>query len=279
MALTGTQTIDVDQIIDQGLEYEGVTFASRPAALRQLLLVREIVAAMPAASQIIGLDVGSKYADLTTMLNAHQIRCVRVDIENRPSAGEFMLADGEALPLRDESVDFVVLSHVMAHAPKIHEFMSEMARVLKPGAKIFILQSNRFGWWKFWGYYLRRNDRRYHWRTFDSWSLRSTLADHGLRVDSMFAPYYFYLHSKVSGFFYWLDRRLERRVPNLVSTQWLVIAHKTQEGRSESFPGIAPPPFARVALTGFAIVQALAVKAMEIALVRVLRRGPVGEQT
>jgi ubiquinone/menaquinone biosynthesis C-methylase UbiE len=279
MAPTETPTIDVDEIIGRGLEYQGVTFASRPAALRQLLLLREIVANIEPGPGVIGIDVGSKYGDLSTMLAAHEIRCVRVDIEDRPSQGEFVLADGEALPLRDGSVDFVVLSHVMAHAPKIQAFMGEMARVLKPGAKIFILQSNRFGWWKFWGYYIRRNDRIYHWRTFDMWSLRRTLADQGLRIDSMFAPYYFYLHSKVSRVFYWLDRRLEHRVPNAVSTQWLVMAHKALQGEDVCSGGLTPPPFARVVLTGFATMQALFVKAMELALVRVLRRGSVGEQT
>ena len=154
-----------------------------------------------------------------------------------------------------------------------------MARVLKPGAKIFILQSNRFGWWKFWGYYLRRNDRIYHWRTFDVWSLRRTLADHGLTVDFMFAPYYFYLHSKVSRLFYWLDRRLEHRVPNVVSTQWLVMGHKALLDEAVGARGTSPPPFARAVLTGFATLQAVGVKAMELALVRVLKRGAVDEQT
>ena len=279
MTVQATPLPDLDEILRRTpLEYCGVGFPTKPAALRHLILVREILDRMGPAEPVIGLDVGSKYDDLGHMLGAHGIRCVRIDVESRPSDGEFILADGEALPLNDASVDFIVLSHVMAHAPRLQVFMAEMSRVLKPAGKLFVLQSNALGWWKFWGYYLRRNDRKYHWRTFNVWSIRRCLAENRLLVDTMFSPYYFYLHGKVSDLFFRIDRRLEKRVPNVLATQWVVVAHKAQAGQEVPIPA-SPPRMAIPALMLLATGQALVVKAVELFLVKVLRRASVGETT
>ena len=81
-------SIDIDEILDKGLQYQGVHFASKPAALRQLVLVRDILDALPEGDWVTGVDIGSKYDDLGQMLKAHNVRCTRVDIENRPGDGE-----------------------------------------------------------------------------------------------------------------------------------------------------------------------------------------------
>ena len=155
--------LDIDRITETSSPlFNGVQFASKPAALRQLLVAEEILAHMTTQEAAIGVDIGSKYADLTKILGAYSLRCMRLDVEIRDRHGEFVLGNGECMPFRDGSLDYVVLSHVLAHVEDLEAFLSEIERILKPGGMAFILQSNRYGWWKFWSYYLRRNDRRVH---------------------------------------------------------------------------------------------------------------------
>ena len=268
----GSPLLDIDTITAQDAPgFAGVTFDSKPAALRQLLIVKEIVEAFPALDGLIGLDIGSKFADLSTMLRAYGIRTVRLDTERRESSDEFLVADGERMPFSTACFDFGVLAHVMAHVDNIESLLSEAGRIIRPGGKLFILQANRFGWWKFWGYYLRRNDRRSHRRTFALWDIRNALARHGFRIDKLYPPYYFYLHSKMSDLFYRVDRRFGPRVPNLIATQWVVVASRVPE--TELPLPLIPVPnvVAQGALTSFAFAQALGVKAMELGL-RALRR-------
>ncbi len=47
--------------------------------------------------------------------------------------------DGEKLLFRDESFDYVVLSHVIAVVKDPDRLIGEVLRVLKPGGKVFIL--------------------------------------------------------------------------------------------------------------------------------------------
>ena len=272
-------TINIDEILNKDLQYEGIQFASKPAALRQLVLVRDILDALPSGDWLTGVDIGSKYDDLGHMLKAHGVRCTRVDIENRPGDGEFVLGDGESLPFSDNSVGFVVLSHVMAHVEHLDRMMCEVSRILIPGGRIFILQSNRYGWWKFWGYYLRRNDRVVHWRTIDAWGMRRWLADAGLSGEKMYAPYHFYLHSKLSKVCYKLDRFLEGRVPKAVATQWVVRGKKPAVGEPLPQKGRTLTPPETLGLIFVATIQALGLKALELGL-RFLKGGrSVSEQT
>ena len=62
----------------------------------------------------------------------------------------------------------------------LDSFMKELHRVLKPNGLHFILQNNRYGWWKYWGYYLKRNDRKYHFRTFSIWDIKRVLKKNGV---------------------------------------------------------------------------------------------------
>ena len=180
--------LDIDRITAPAEPvFADVSFRTRPAALRQLLLLREIVANFDQTRTTMGLDIGSKQADLTRMLGSFGLRCVRLDIEGRDDPEGFMLADGERMPFRDGAFDYLV----MAHVEHVDRLLSECRRILKPGGKVFILQANRYGWWKFWRYYLRRKYRKYHWRTFDILDIRHQLASHGIQIRKMFGPYHF----------------------------------------------------------------------------------------
>ena len=266
--------LDIDGITrDEKPSFQGVDFDSRPAALRQLLLVQEIIESFPDAKKVVGLDIGSKYPDLSTMLAGYDVTTVRLDTEWRHNTDLFVVADGQRSPFRSGAFDFAVLSHVMAHVDDIDALIAEAHRIIKPGGTLFIMQNNRYGWWKFWGYYIKRNDRRSHKRTFAEWDMRDVLARNGFTVDRMYPPYYFYLHSKLSRFFYRLDRGLGRKVPNVIATQWVVAARRTRDGDPAPLRSPEPALAVRAAITSFAFVQAIAVKAIELSLRAVHRPG------
>jgi SAM-dependent methyltransferase len=253
-------SIDIDAVIHgQRPSYGGVTFASRPAALRQLVILREIVNRIPEGG--VGMDVGSKYADLSRLLEGFGVRCVRLDVQTREDRRDLLLGNGHHLPFNDASFDFVVLSHVLAHVDDVATFMAEIRRVVKPGGRLIVVQSNRYGWWKFWGYYIRRNDRLVHYRTFDVWGLEKTLSSNSFSIERIFAPYHFYLHAKDWNFMYWLDRRLEGRVPKALATQWLVVG-KRQVGEVASPELVSRWPLPLMLV--FAPLQAVALKATEV---------------
>jgi SAM-dependent methyltransferase len=267
-------TLDIDAITeDEKPTFQGIDFDSRPAALRQLLLVQEIIEEFPDATKVVGLDIGSKYPDLSTMLDRYDVKTVRLDTEWRRNTDRFVVADGQRSPFQTGAFDFAVLSHVMAHVDDIDALIEEARRIIRPGGTLFIMQNNKYGWWKFWGYYLKRNDRRAHQRTFAEWDMRDVLARHGFAVDHMYPPYYFYLHSKLSKLFYRIDRHFGGKVPNVIATQWVVAARRVADDAPA--PTRVPPPNigVRALLIAFAVGQAVGVKAIEIGLRTIHRPG------
>jgi|GEM_PF-3145607 SAM-dependent methyltransferase len=258
--------------------YGGVTFASKPAALRQLQMVREIATRLGDTPGAIGLEVGAKLGDLSSLLDGFGIRCIRLDVQDREDRRGLILGDGQQLPFRTACLDFVVLSNVLAHVDDVEAFVAETKRTVKPGGHLFILQSNRWGWWKFWGYYMRRNDRAIHLRTFDLWGLKELLGSNSFTVERMFAPYHFYLQAKNWDALFRLDRRLEGRVPLAVATAWMVVARRAQHPVTR--PGLAsrwPLPLVALA-TPF---HSIALKFLDVAIRAVLNatgKTPAGEE-
>lgn len=81
------------------------------------------------------LDVGAKrdneehYRTLSSSIDAY------VSIDPSPVGELDLVGDGRALPVRDETVDAIILSEVIEHIPieELPGFLREMRRVLKPG--------------------------------------------------------------------------------------------------------------------------------------------------
>ena len=128
---------------------------------------------------------------------------------------------------------------------------------------LIILQNNRYGWWKYCGYYIRGNDRALHYRTFSLWDIKELLRDNEMKIEEMNSPYYFYLHSKFSDLCFKFDRNFGHLIPNWLATQWLVVATKPEKALKYSSP-IKIPFFIRLILEPLAFFHAIFLKKLEL---------------
>jgi 2-polyprenyl-6-hydroxyphenyl methylase/3-demethylubiquinone-9 3-methyltransferase len=64
--------------------------------------------------------------------------------------GQFLIGDARNLPLPDDVADYALLADVLDHIPDYDKALTEAARVLKPGGKLYINTINRsFRSWLF----------------------------------------------------------------------------------------------------------------------------------
>lgn len=82
---------------------------------------------------------------------AHAIG-VDIDVPGLARASErfgnkvlFLCADGERLPLPDESADVIVFNHIYEHVVDPFKVMADMRRVLKPGGMMYLGLGNKLG--------------------------------------------------------------------------------------------------------------------------------------
>lgn len=67
---------------------------------------------------------------------------ILADREGPRSYPTFVQADAEALPFATESIDTLILPHVLEFVPDRHQVLREVERVLKPEGRLFILGLN-----------------------------------------------------------------------------------------------------------------------------------------
>lgn len=63
-----------------------------------------------------------------------------ISVDIVPSAWVDIVADGQSLPLRDDSVDNLVMLDVLHHIPRPIAFLKEAARVLSAGGRVVMLE-------------------------------------------------------------------------------------------------------------------------------------------
>jgi SAM-dependent methyltransferase len=120
------------------------------------------------------LDVGCGTMPYRSMFVARGARYVGADIDGAPD----ILIDAQgALPLADESVDFVVSFQVLEHVRNVPAYLSMARRVLRKDGRMFLSTHG------VWPYHPHPTD---YWRWTQD-GLRVTLEDAGFRVHKMTA--------------------------------------------------------------------------------------------
>lgn len=81
--------------------------------------------------------------------------------EQNLSGISWELSDIQMLPFRDETFDTVFSCETVEHVPEPARAVEELARVLKPGGRLFLTTPNYFGVYGLYRAYLRLVGRRY----------------------------------------------------------------------------------------------------------------------
>jgi ubiquinone/menaquinone biosynthesis C-methylase UbiE len=84
---------------------------------------------------VVGVDLSSSAIDLA-----------RTNFKQQKLAGDFHVADGEALPFEDNSFDLVFAHGVVQYTVNPKRLVEECRRVLKPGGEAIFQVYNRVSW-------------------------------------------------------------------------------------------------------------------------------------
>lgn len=126
--------------------------AGRRAKAAKIVAVLEHWLGADDLSGLTLLDVGSSTGFIADELHRTGARVIGLDIDQpglaasrtRLSAEVLLLcAEGERLPLADDSVDLVVFNHIYEHVLDPAAVMRELTRVLAPGGAMFLGFDNR----------------------------------------------------------------------------------------------------------------------------------------
>ncbi len=98
----------------------------------------------------------------------------------------------DALPIESDSVDVVVLHHILEFEHNPHEVLREVDRILVPEGHVVILGFNPWSWWGFRRFLRRRSGPPWCGRFRSAWRMRDWLAllgfDHELSRWFFFRP-------------------------------------------------------------------------------------------
>lgn len=127
------------------------------------------------AVQITGrtLDVGCGSKPYVSLYNSDEYVGLEIDSpDNRAKKNADYFYDGEIFPFPDASFDSLVANEVFEHVFNPAQFLSETARVLKPGGTV--LMTMPFVW--------DEHEQPYDFARYSSFGIRSLLEKHGFSV-------------------------------------------------------------------------------------------------
>jgi SAM-dependent methyltransferase len=119
------------------------------------------------------LDIGCGNKPYSSLFKVDLYIGLDIDSENsrkRAKADKFY--DGSVFPFADRSFDSALCNQVLEHVFNPEEFISEIARVLKPGGKLLLTVP--FVW--------DEHEQPYDYARYTSYGLQSLLEKHGLRI-------------------------------------------------------------------------------------------------
>ena len=96
------------------------------------------------------VQIGLPQIDLlraNRMPHRHVVLTPEDDLAGVPAGGSFLRADGHELPFANDSVDLVLLPHVLEFSPAPHQMLREVERVLRPEGQVIITGFNPVSLW------------------------------------------------------------------------------------------------------------------------------------
>lgn len=100
------------------------------------------------------LDIGCSSGVITSLLGEHFERVIGLDIDREAvqyakehflsPRVQFLLADGMALPFKENSIDVIICNHIYEHVPQAEELMEEIYRVLEEDGMCYFAAGNKY---------------------------------------------------------------------------------------------------------------------------------------
>lgn len=93
------------------------------------------------------------------------LRASRIPLRFRIGESGAVAVKGDAchLPVAPQSIDLLILPHVLEFSAQPHQILREAERVLMPGGSLVVAGFNPRSLWGLWGF-LRRTERDFPWR-------------------------------------------------------------------------------------------------------------------
>src|SRR5690606_5740790 len=144
-----TKQLEYSQLQEKMLDEAG-----RRAKATKMLRVLEHFLGRRGLDGLLVADIGCSAGFIADELHRAGARTIGVDIdvpglaraqERFGDGVSFLCADGERLPLADESIDIAVFNHIYEHVVDPDAVVAELRRVLRPDGVIYLGLGNRWG--------------------------------------------------------------------------------------------------------------------------------------